>query len=377
MKVLLINRIPEQAPLLLNVCKNIYRHGIAIDLFNFKNGLFFSNTQNKLSIFYRLYTLICHCAFIRKYFNRFFLEGIILKLAKKYDVIDFQGLFTHQYIHIIPKVKQQGQRVIITVWGSDFYRQAGGTWEEMTPCYESCDIIHIATEQMKTDFISKYPQFEQKMRVVHFGIAQLELLKELLKESNRLEDSFLSIPENAIVLSCGYNGKPVQQHESMIKALLALPIEMRNRLFILFPMTYGTPTGYIEKIESLLQGTKIRYKLFLRKLSLKELMTLRIKTNIAVNIQQTDAFAASIQEHIMAGNLLVVGDWLPYQILDENGIFVRRTSLEDLTTNIKWAIDNYLSMQEILEKNQERMYKLSSWNYVSEKWANIYQELAS
>jgi glycosyltransferase involved in cell wall biosynthesis len=78
----------------------------------------------------------------------------------------------------------------------------------------------------------------------------------------------------------------------------------------------------------------------------------------------------------MAGNLLVVGDWLPYQILDENGIFVRRTSLEDLTTNIKWAIDNYLSMQETLKKNQAKMYQLSSWKYVSEKWANIYQELA-
>lgn len=376
MKVLLINRIPHQTPLLYNVCNNMLRHNIEVDLFNFNNGLYYSSRNKKISIFYKSYRMICSFNKVRKVFNRYFLKTIITNIARNYDVIDFQGLFTHQYIHIIPKVKQQGQKIIITIWGSDFYRQVGGTWEEMTTCYESCDIIHIATEQMKTDFVSKYPQFEQKMRVVHFGIAQLELLKELLKESNRLEDSFLSIPENAIVLSCGYNGKPVQQHESMIKALLALPIEMRNRLFILFPMTYGTPTGYIEKIESLLQGTKIRYKLFLRRLSLKELMTLRIKTNIAVNIQQTDAFAASIQEHIMAGNLLVVGDWLPYQILEENGIFVRRTSLEDLTTNIKWAIDNYLSLQEILEKNQERMYHLSSWKYVSEKWANIYQELA-
>ena len=376
MKVLLINRIPHQTPLLYNVCNNMLRHNIEVDLFNFNNGLYYSSRNKKISIFYKSYRMICSFSIVRKVFNRYFLKTIITNIARNYDVIDFQGLFTHQYIHIIPKVKQQGQKIIITIWGSDFYRQVGGTWEEKTTCYESCDIIHIATEQMKTDFVSKYPQFEQKMRVVHFGIAQLELLKELLKESNRLEDSFLSIPENAIVLSCGYNGIPVQQHESMIKALLALPIEMRNRLFILFPMTYGTPTGYIEKIESLLQGTKIRYKLFLRRLSLKELMTLRIKTNIAVNIQKTDAFAASIQEHIMAGNLLVVGDWLPYQILEENGIFVRRTSFEDLTTNIKWAIDNYLSLQETLKKNQERMYHLSSWKYVSEKWANIYQELA-
>lgn len=262
MKVLLINRIPHQTPLLYNVCNNMLRHNIEVDLFNFNNGLYYSSRNKKISIFYKSYRMICSFSKVRKVFNRYFLKTIITNIARNYDVIDFQGLFTHQYIHIIPKVKQQGQKIIITIWGSDFYRQVGGTWEEMTTCYESCDIIHIATEQMKTDFVSKYPQFEQKMRVVHFGIAQLELLKELLKESNRLEDSFLSIPENAIVLSCGYNGKPVQQHESMIKALLALPIEMRNRLFILFPMTYGTPTGYIEKIESLLQGTKIRYKLF-------------------------------------------------------------------------------------------------------------------
>lgn len=376
MKILLINRIPLQTPLLLSVCNSLHKHGFEVDLFNFKNGFFFSTEQRKLPWIYNVYRFICHITFLRKHFNRFFLESIILKLSRHYDIIDFQGLFTHKYIHIIPKLKRQGNNIIITIWGSDFYRQAGGTWKEMTCCYDNCDIIHISTEQMKTDFLNVYPQYENKIRLIHFGISQLDLLRDMINEPGKLEDSFLSIPENTVVLTCGYNGRPAQQHDIMIKAILALPLEIRNRLYILFPMTYGTPTGYIEKIESLLQSQKIRYKIFSQRLSLKELMTLRIRTDIAINIQKTDAFAASIQEHIMAGNVLIVGEWLPYQILDEHSIFIKKTSIENLSANIQWAIENYQSLQPQRKENSKKMYELSSWNYVSKKWADIYQELS-
>lgn len=376
MKVLLLNRIPHQTPLLYNVCNNMLRHNIEVDLLNFKNGLYYSSRNKKISIFYKSYRMICSFNKVRKVFNRYFLKTIITNIARNYDIIDIQGLFSPQYIKIIPALKQKGKKIKITIWGSDFYRQVAGTQEEVSICYDYCDIIQMATPQMKSDFVNVFPQFENKIRIIHFGLSQLETLKTLVKDEEHLDDAFLEIPKDKVVITCGYNAASAQQHKVIIDAIKRLPIDYQNKLYLLFPMTYGEQNGYINKIDSLLKSTKIYYKLLSKRLSLNELLTLRIKTGIAVNIQKTDAFAASIQEHIMAGNLLVVGDWLPYQILDENGIFVRRTSLEDLTTNIKWAIDNYLSLQETLKKNQERMYHLSSWKYVSEKWANIYQELA-
>ena len=375
MKVLLINKVSHQTPLMLSVCNNMMRYNIEVDLFNFSSGLFYSAIQKKQS-FLGIYRFARFSNRIKKIINRYLLEKIILHLGKRYDVIEFQGLFTNRYINIIPNIKKLGKQIKITIWGSDFYRQAGGTWKEMTCCYDNCDIIQIATEQMKKDFIQVYPQFENKIRLIHFGLSQLEVLKEMIDSHQPLDDSFLDITKDEIVLTCGYNGFPAQRHELMIKAILALPLEIRNRLYILFPMTYGTPTGYIEKIESLLQSQKIRYKIFSQRLSLKELMTLRIRTDIAINIQKTDAFAASIQEHIMAGNLLIVGEWLPYQILDEHGIFVKKSSIENLSANLQWAIENYQSLQPQRRENSKKMYELSSWNYVAKKWADIYNELS-
>ena len=376
MGILLINGFPHQTPLLLNVCNNMQQHSIELDLFNYISGLFYANTPKNKSFFYTFYKNICSVNIIRKFFTHFFLKRILCFVARNYDIIDFQGLFNRQFIHIIPALKQQGKAIIITVWGSDFYRQAAGTWKEKAVCFEHCDLIHIATKQMKEDFLAVYPQYENKIRIAHFGLSQLETLKNMMSRPHQSNDLLSIIPNDKIIITCGYNGIKAQQHELIIKAMTELPIEMQSRLYLLFPMTYGADDIYINRIETLLQTTNISYKIFSKRLSLEELMTLRIKTNIVVNIQKTDAFAASLQEHIMAGNLLVVGEWLPYRILDEHDIYIRRTSISALPINIQWAIENYDTMQQKLNENQEKMYQLSSWKYVSDKWANIYQELS-
>ena len=52
-------------------------------------------------------------------------------------------------------------------------------------------------------------------------------------------------------------------------------------------------------------------------------------SNITLNIQETDAFSGSISESIMADNVVLVGDWLPYNIYEEWGVKIFKTDLDE------------------------------------------------
>ena len=102
---------------------------------------------------------------------------------------------------------------------------------------------------------------------------------------------------------------------------------------------------------------------------------LRIVSNILITIQKTDALSSAIQEHIYAGGILIAGDWLPYQILSENGVFYLTTPLESLSETISKTIENYALLKNKCMENNVKTAEISSWNAVIKDWIAIYNEL--
>lgn len=377
MKILIINDRPHQFSLLKGVSDNLFNKGINIDVFIINSGLFYSTKGVKKSPFFILYGFFCKFTYGRILIHKLFSHYLVYKIAKKYDAVDFQGLFVKNYLKIIPKLNMGlDKRIKVTIWGSDFYRQAGGTFEEKEKCFKYVDIIHIGTQQMADDFIGRYPQYKSKVRIAQFGLEKMEIMKQMCDLPQKNTPSFLNNMDDKTVIVCGYNGIPAQQHKIMIDALQRLPDDIKGKLFIVIPMTYGTPQDYKNEVKDLISKTQLEYHIIDYYMSEEELIALRFRTDIAVNIQTTDAFASSIQEHIMAGNLLVVGDWLPYhKIFEDNNIFVRFTTIEDLESNLIWAIDNYKKVSDKLKNNRMSIYNFSSWRGVVDKWVNIYKEL--
>lgn len=378
MRVLLINQIGHhQMALLRGVCDNVLAYHVEADLFNFHIGSFYRPTGRQKPLWFYVYKLLCVIAskpFLRRRLWKYALPFFVSELAKPYDVVDFQGLYSHAAMALVMMLKDR-KKIRITVWGSDFYRQVGGSWSEKKKCFDISDLVIVATSQMRNDFLHTYPNLKDKIRIVNFGLPQLERLDEMLRNSDPLDASFLEIPKGAIVVTCGYNGIPTQQHLKMIEALTALPQEVKQELYVLFPMTYGLDANYLSVVKQSIQKMGIPYKILTERLPLDDLLTLRIMTDIAVNIQISDAMSASIQEHLMARNLLIAGNWLPYSVFHENGIYYRTTSLDHLTNSVMWAVENYQSVKIFLRNNTEKIYRLSSWKYVAPKQADIYKEL--
>lgn len=376
MNVLLFNNVPHQIHLLKGVSNNLLSFGTKIDVYNMINGVFYSPVGRKVPFYLKILKIFSEDYVVtRKVKKGLFCYLFIDKFIAPYNIVDFQGLFASEYVKLIPIVKKIGKKVKITLWGSDFYRLNDVYKKRFMICFDSADIIQVATEQMKYDFLQTYPQYKEKIRVARFGLSQLDTLKELLDKDVTINDSFLGIPNDCIVVTCGYNAMPAQRHKIIVEAIKTLPEKYKDSLYLLFPMTYGGNPEYIQSVDMSLKESGLRYRIFTERLSLEQLMILRKRSELVVNIQETDALAASLQEHMMAGGLLVAGDWLPYSIYDQSGIYFRKTSLEDLSSNILWAIDHYQEKKLLLMNNRSKIYNLSSWKAVSPEWDSVYKEL--
>jgi hypothetical protein len=99
---------------------------------------------------------------------------------------------------------------------------------------------------------------------------------------------------------------------------------------------------------------------------------MRTISDIMVVVQLTDVFSASVQEHLMAGSVLIAGDWLPYKSFLEKGVYMRITNLEDLKKNMETVICNLEKEKELCKGNEERIYSLSSWSSKSNDYINMY-----
>lgn len=297
----------------------------------------------------------------------------IEKIAQDYDIIDAH-FFNKQYDSILKKLYNKGKKIKITIWGSDFYRASTKRREKQREIYKIADKIQIATSKMKEDFVNYYNDFEDKIEVANFGINNLELINSL--ENKPIKNPWLNdAQKNKIVVTCGYNGSPFQQHLKIISALSRLKSNIKDKIFLVFPMTYGLEKRYLKEIDSQLSELKIPYKILTDYLYDEKNAHLRMFTDLTINIQKTDAFSGSLQEHLYCGNVLLVGDWLPYEILDKNEVFYLKTSEKNLTESIKDAINNINEYKEKASKNKQKIWEISSWDNAGKNIAKIYHKI--
>ena len=208
------------------------------------------------------------------------------------------------------------------------------------------------------------------------GRYEFDVLEKMFADKSLIDTSFLSKhAEGKLIITCGYNGRRMQQHLVILEAIDKLPDNLKQRIFLFLPMTYKLAEEHYNEVYEKLEDMGIPYQIQKERLSLEQNLTMRMKTNIVVNIQKTDALSGSLQEHLYCSNVLIVGDWLPYEILSENGVFFIKTSLDTLSINIKEAIIHYDKYKKKCNNNRTNLYNLTSWKAILPQWKTMYEEL--
>jgi hypothetical protein len=139
-------------------------------------------------------------------------------------------------------------------------------------------------------------------------------------------------------------------------------------------MTYGVPNAeYIGKLKTNLNRLNIPYYIFTKRLSENELADLRLMSDIALNIQITDAFSSSLVEHIYAGSTLVVGKWLPYSVFSKYGIRYIAIEESEISNTIQKLCESDNS--NVNFANISAAEQMSSWRITGIKLNRLFIKL--
>jgi len=374
MKVIFIFNLAYKTPFFYELVDKLYKSGIDVVVFDFissKKYLPDTKQIQSLNPFFGA-KLILRIKYVRRLFIPFINKQTIAKNFGKTDIVNIH--YVHiDYLQYVRKIKKKVATLIVTFWGSDFLRANDATRLKYIPMLNECDKITMV-KGIQNEFKKKYNDFDHKIKTSFFGLSQLDLIRKVDFNSIEKFKKEQSLKGGVIFITIGYNASPAQQHLWLIDKLNNLEYELKIKIHLLVPLSYGGDEIYIKQIIENLEKSTIKYTCFTKYLNEEDLASLRVISNITLNIQKTDAFSGSISEYIVAKNIVLVGDWLPYEIYDDWDVKIFKAKLDDYEKKMIDIIQNYKYYYKKIEGNSKKVYSKLSWDTILPQWEKLYQD---
>lgn len=300
---------------------------------------------------------------------------------KNYDIV---------HIHYLENIivwnrlfsQQIKGKLIVSIWGSDFLRSSNRKRYFMQHIFNRADQITIASPTVKKQFDDFYNgKYHKKISICQFGLQPLENIADIrLKggNKNKITERFLGIVSSKIIVTIGYNASILQQHKDIVNCIESCDelTKYKDKIEFILPCTYPKNYDYLNTLSSLIKESKFHYTLLTDFLSDDDIAKLRICTDIFIQLQLTDMLSGSMLEHLAAGNIVVTGKWLPYDILDQLNIYMLKIDQIKNVTNILCAvIKNYNKYIEKCSPNEEIILDNFRWKQVINKWFDVYKKV--
>ncbi|MCY6353971.1 methyltransferase domain-containing protein [Clostridium sp. ZS2-4] len=297
----------------------------------------------------------------------------ILCLPNYYDIVHIHYLtpFYGQFSKII---RNKSDRLIISIWGSDFYRTNAQQKEMQRSIINVADMITFDNSATMNNFIEYYGvQILGKTSLNLFGLTALEHIKRIeYTDVEKIKDK-LKIPQESIVVTCGYNAYFAHNHLEIIKSLVKYKDEFPDRTYFIFPMTYGGDAQYIDTVENELQSSGLNYRVLRKFMNFDEIAKLTRSTDILVQVQITDTLSATMLEHMFNGNIIITGEWLPYEPLKKRGIFYKEVdSVNNVGMMLSEVIEKLPEIKMKCTNNKDIIWAMSAWENTLKGWNDVY-----
>lgn len=309
---------------------------------------------------------------------RIFVQKLVQKevLKNHYDVVCVQALFKTQ-CEVIRWLPNNNTFIVGAFWGSDFYKRSENKTENaLATAVSLCDRISVSTMTMRRDILNALVINEKIVRNCLFGLQPLELLFSSSHITKQLSKNFFTSDSNKFIITCGYNGHNQQQHLSIIKSLVSKAHLVPTNHLLIFPMTYGATFEYKAQVEEELSKSGFKYRILQDFLTNDEVVYLRKATDLFIQVQKTDAFSGSMQEHLFCQNVVITGGWLPYKALTEKGIlFESIDNIKSLGDKFDYVLNNWeLLSSKITAANSPEKFRDSLWSVCIHNWYNMLNE---
>lgn len=299
----------------------------------------------------------------------------ILRDIPKFSV--FQLLWIENiWVSFSQYLRMKCKKLNLCIGGSDFYRASKMELEYKRKLIDISDNVSGETDDIILDFLDVYPEAKNRIKQVNFGI-------DVLNAINKLDSMDLTnfrykydLPDDKIIITCGYNGHKSHQHIKMIESLKKIDKSITENVCFIFPMTYPENNDtYIKTIDDVLKNTMLSYRILTSYMDEKDMATFAKISDILVHVQTTDQLSSTMLEAMYANSIVVTGAWLPYNMLKKQGFrFIEIKNIDELSVVLVDILDNLNKLKELYLINREKVYELSSWDNTSRKWAKLWSD---
>lgn len=292
-------------------------------------------------------------------------------VLKHYDLIVVHFVQPHRALLAIIG-RMFSKKLLLVFWGSDILRANKNILVQKAIRKSSAMVI--GAKEMENRFHDLYGyEYDNKIFRVNFGSDGVDVLNTKVFDQELLCKKY-GIDDKKVILSIGYNNSPGQQHLKILEAVGSLSKEQLNNIHILLRLSYGNgDADYINSIKKKVDEIGCSSTFFESLLSKEEIAETTSLADVFVHALITDARSASMCEHLFAGALVIIPNWINYDIGDKF-FALKYDNFEQLkiilSDNIIKKRDSKYKNQ--IESNRRSIYDICSWEVHAKKWRNLY-----
>lgn len=311
---------------------------------------------------------------VRYVYNLLYMRPFVKsKIHHRYDICHIQYLHA-KYMICFDIIRKHCKKIIVSFWGNDLYNSNFIDQVIKKKMINKADVITFSNPQMKKDFNKCY----SRKNNIHIIGYSTDVIDEIIDNSmTKIEaKEYFGISSNSITITCGYTPKKEQQQSRILNSLNKIRSELPENVFLLLPMTYNGYEGNIDKVENYCKVYNFQCKIFKTFLSNNETAILRKASDIMIMVALNDQFSLTLQEYIFTENIIITGDWLPYEKLDEMGIFLYKIrNIENVGYKLLEIINERHNMNNLLSNNRKIIQKFIRNHSSFISWKNLYSQL--
>ena len=211
------------------------------------------------------------------------LQKQMVRLCNQYDVINYQ--FLSKTCLDLERISGAGARKILSFWGTDlFTTNEHFSYKLQRSALSRSTGVTVHSQEMRQILLSKFGRdhkFDTHVSLTASGDAIFDQIeRRRAQEGGNQFRNRNNIKINQTVVTVGSCGSSNECHLESISSLGKLPLKLKQRIVFLFPLTYGAPSNqYLHQIEQATQSHKLECRFFHKRMSIEDLLDLRLATD--------------------------------------------------------------------------------------------------
>ena len=260
--------------------------------------------------------------------------------------------------------------------GSDVLRSPKLVEPLLKKAFKKLDYISIFKESdFGKELLSRFRIPDSKIVRAGYGSDVIDYIDNLGGTLSKEEMAMLlNLPESSYYISCGYNANIEQNHEDILRALAKNKDLLPKDYCVIVQLSYGIQKNeLIEKLSSMSKTLGLKVCLITDFLSLEQVATLRLLTDLFIHVQTTDASNASILEYLLADTQVINGAWLKYGFIEKNTMpYHICKSIENLGVCLRSVLSGETNKIIVSEETKQIIRDFKSWKNLLEEWHSLF-----